>query len=629
MQTIAIVEPDDIIALDIASTVERAGLASAEIFQSTQEALRRVHPSTHSLILIDIGDDQQQEIEAAIDLRRTRGMRCLIFSDHTMSRSLPKLRDAEPLGFLVKPFSSQELLAIVESALYRATMEERLQASEHRYRNLFQYSLSARCIADQRGAILERNGVFEKSFTAARVRQVQQIFPEEFDWEDMLDTARRSEILHRELRTRDLGDGSRDIICSASPLRGPSGASSVAIEIVDITELKRTREALFQAQKQEEIGRITSGVAHDLNNFLTSMLGFLEIMKLDIPESPALRDDIGGIERAIQKTSTLTKQLLGFSRRKSFEPRPFDLREVITDSAKMMRRLIPENIALALSLPDNPVVVLADVGHVEQILLNLVVNARDALANAEAPRIEVRLSAQLAEKGSSETAGSRAQVSHARIDIVDNGCGIEKSVRERLFEPYFTTKEAGKGTGLGLAIVKSLTEMNGGWLSLESSVGRGSVFSVSIPLYLGDRGEGAQPERPGASSASPEASSAGDALSKRRILIVDDDVSVLESCARTLRRAGAEIRACADAAEALAASESATFDLVVSDLVLPLMTGAELWGALSTKSKARSCLFITGYESSPSAEKYPGIEVLYKPFEPSELVRACVRALKL
>jgi len=624
MQTIAILEPDGIIALDIATTVEHAKLATTEIFRSTEEALRRVRPSSHSLLIIDIGDDQQREIETAIEMRRTHGVRCLIFSDHTVSKSLPKLREAEPLGFLVKPFSSQELLAVVESALYRARMEEQLRTSERRYRNLFQYSLSARCVVDGDGLIQERNSVFERSVPSAKLGDVRGLFASDFDWGQALERVRRGEILQLELQTNNFGAGPRDVICSVSLLAQSLEKLQVALEMVDITELKRTREELFQSQKQEEIGRITSGVAHDLNNFLTSMTGNLEIMKLDIPENSSAREDIEGIEKAIQKTSALTKQLLGFSRKKSFEPKIVDLREVLADSMKMLKRLIPENIALTLALIGEPVFVVVDVAHLDQVLLNLVVNARDALAHSDDPRIEISLAALAGHSSSRDRRAAARSPSRARISVSDNGCGIEESVRERIFEPFFTTKEAGKGTGLGLSIVKSLAEMNGGHLSVESEVGKGTTFHLEFPI----QGESGASELTAVRSTARELKDHSESapLMGARILVVDDDPSVLETCGKVLRRAGAEVRLAERGFEALSACAAEKFDLLLSDIVLPKMTGMELWEQVQRESRIDRCLFMTGYEPGAAAERFSDIEVLHKPFNPAALVDACARA---
>ncbi len=627
MQTIAILEPDGIIALDIATTVQHAKLSATEIFRSAEEALLRVRPLSHSLILIDIGDDQQKEIETAIEMRRSHGVRCLILSDHTVSKSLPKLREAEPLGFLVKPFTSQELLAVVESALYRARMEEKLRTSERRYRNLFQYSLSARCIVDSDGTIQERNSVFERSFPTAKLSTIKDLFLSDFEWGEVLERVARGELFQRELKTKDLGAGIRDIICSISLLAQFSENFQIAIEIVDITELQRTREELFQSQKQEEIGRITSAVAHDLNNFLTSMTGNLEIMKLDIPENSSAHEDIEGIEKAILKTSALTKQLLEFSRKKSFAPRTIDLHAILADSMKMLKRLIPENITLTLVLPKIPVRVLIDVGHLEQILLNLVVNARDALAHADNPRIEISLTVEAGQARAPHQRAYTSLIPHARIDVRDNGCGMEKSVYERIFEPFFTTKEAGKGTGLGLSIVQSLTKMNGGVLSVKSEVGKGTIFSLMFPIREASDADSSAITR----TAGPENEDRFEKalLKGMRILVVDDDPSVGEICKRVLRRAGAEVTAAENGTEALSVCTTKKFDLLLSDIVLPNMTGIELWERIQRESQIERCLFMTGYESSAAAERFPEIEVLYKPFSPTLLVDACARAARV
>ncbi len=618
MPRIAVLEPDPIIALDIARSIERERLADVDIFPRIDEVLGAPRGSDYELLIVDIGDDQQSVIDGAIRIHRDAGIYCLVISDHTISSSLAKLREAEPLGVLVKPFSSRELTANVEAALYRASMEKRLRDSERRYRNLFAYSLSARCVVDSEGAILERNRAFESNFAASEeIRKIQDMSLEEERWAEILASLHHKQVFQEEIRTRDVGQGQRDLVCNFSFFQEEPGKANILCEFVDITESKRLREELFQSQKLEAIGRLAGGVAHDLNNFLTSTLGFLEMVKMELPpNSPAL-EDVEGIERVVQKTSALTKQLLGFSRPKSYTPSTVDLREVLNEGCKIFKRLLPERISLSLGVPEEPVFASVDAGHIEQILLNLVVNARDALEKTENPRISIHLDTP------EDAASQRGP--YALIQVKDNGVGIDGRDITRIFDPFFTTKAADKGTGLGLSIVKSLTELNGGHITVDSNVGSGTVFSIWLPRLqepasLND----AKGRRISTSTLMGDTLS--NMLEHKRIIIVDDDASILESCARVLRRVGASVETCINAGEAFLLAERMEFDLMIADVVLPGMYGTELWKRLQRDGRIAACLFMTGYETH-GLDLSPSAHLLYKPFDARSLVEACTETL--
>ncbi len=618
MPRIAVLEPDPIIALDIAKSIERGKLADVDVFSSIDEILGEPRSLDYELLIVDIGDDQRSVIDGAVRIHREVGIYCLVISDHTISSSLAKLREAEPLGILIKPFSSRELTANVEAALYRASMEKKLRDSERRYRNLFAYSLSARCVVDSEGTILERNRAFESNFaTSEEIKKIQDMFLEEEQWAEILASLHHNQVFQEEIRTRDVGQGQRDLVCNFSFFQEEPGKANILCEFVDITESKRLREELFQSQKLEAIGRLAGGVAHDLNNFMTSMLGFLEMVKMELPPDSAAQEDVQGIERVVQKTSALTKQLLGFSRPKSYAPSTVDLRDVLNDGCKIFKRLLPERISLSLEVPEEPVFASVDVGHVEQILLNLVVNARDALEKTENPRIFIQLDIQ------EDDASPRGQ--YALIQVKDNGVGIDARDITKIFDPFFTTKEADKGTGLGLSIVKSLTELNGGHITVDSKVGSGTVFSIWLPRLQNPASLNGSKERR-ISTSTLVGDTLSNVLEHTRILIVDDDASILESCARVLRRVGASVETCINAGEAFLLAERLEFDLMIADVVLPGMYGTELWERLQRDGRIAACLFMTGYESH-ELDLPQGVHLLYKPFDARALLEACTDTL--
>ncbi|HAL94108.1 MAG TPA: ATP-binding protein [Rectinema sp.] len=629
MPKIAILESDILIALDIAKSIEQEGLAEADIYEKIEQAYQDIDGLEYELFIIDIGDNQPEIIDAAIRIHRQTGLYCLVVSDHGVTSISAKLREAQPLGILVKPFSKRELIANVETALYHSSMEKKLRDRERRYRDLFAYSLSARCITDIEGSILERNRVFESSFSnPIKAENVKDILPSDMIWREIIESLEENNILQREIQTNRIIDSleqrSRDFICSFSKFEEEGSSAQILCEFLDVTESRRLREELFQSQKREEIGRLTSGVAHDLNNFLTSIMGFLEMIKLEIPNNSPAHEDIRGIDRVVKRASGLTRQLLGFSKHKPYSPAPINLKEVMGDTYKILKRLIPENISLTLSLPEESLVVNMDISHLEQILLNLVVNARDALEKTENPHISIQLS-QFGNDAFYPKEAMMQPGDYALIAVKDNGAGIDNQNIERVFEPFFTTKAKNQGTGLGLSIVKSLVEMNGGYIKLESEKGRGTTIKIWFPILMGTDTTTkpmAQEEYSLLSMINPP----NNILKGRHILVVDDDESILEACTRILESAGAIVDTCINAGEAILKAERVKFDLLLTDIVLPGVYGTELWERMKKNSQAKACIFMTGYESYQT-EQFAGVTLLHKPFDARTLLECCNNVL--
>lgn len=629
MPRVAILESDILIALDISKSIEQEGLAEVDIYEELEQAYQKLNNLEHELFIIDIGDNQPEIIDAAVAIHRQTGLYCLVISDHGVTSIPARLREAQPLGILVKPFSTRELIVNVETALYHSSMEKKLRDSERRYKDLFAYSLSARCVTDIEGRILERNRVFESSFSnPMKVENVRDILPNDIIWSEIIESLEENQILQREIQTNRISDSfeqrSLDLICSFSRFREEGSDAQILCEFLDVTESRRLREELFQSQKREEIGRLTSGVAHDLNNFLTSIMGFLEMIKLEIPDDSQINEDIQGIERVVNRASGLTRQLLGFSRHKPYSPAPIDLKEVMGDTYKILKRLIPENISLTLSLPKESLVVNVDISHLEQILLNLVVNARDALEKTENPHISIQLS-QFGQNALYPKEIMMQPADYALIVVKDNGAGIDNENIKRVFEPFFTTKKQNQGTGLGLSIVKSLVEMNEGYITLESEKGRGTTIKIWFPIFLETKTTTkltAQEEYSLLSIINPP----NNILKGKHILVVDDDESILEACTRILESAGAIVGACINAGEAILQAERTNFDLLLTDIVLPGVYGNELWDRMKNNGQARACVFMTGYDSYQN-EQFAGAALLHKPFDARSLLEYCNNAL--
>ena len=380
----------------------------------------------------------------------------------------------------------------------------------------------------------------------------------------------------------------------------------------DLTERRRLEAELRQSQKMEAIGRLAGGVAHDFNNLLTSIRGYASLMRDRVTHDPTLLDDISEIERAVELATSVTRQLLAFSRKQDYVPRAMSLNDPLDRIQTLLRRLLDERIELVVERDPKLGRTLLDEGQFEQIVMNLVVNARDALAGSRG-RIELR---------TFDT--ERDGVPHVALSVSDNGVGMSEDLRGRIFEPFFTTKEAGHGTGLGLSTVYGIVQQAGGAVEVDSAPGRGSRFTVLFPRVS------ATPLPSESPAGVPAPPAAGDL---RTILLAEDEPPVRRLVQRVLTRRGYHVIEAANGREALdvARAHSGRIDALVTDVVMPEMTGPELAEALRTDHPGLPVLFTSGYNEDgmegTGVVSGLGIAFLQKPFVPDDLVRILAELL--
>ena len=358
----------------------------------------------------------------------------------------------------------------------------------------------------------------------------------------------------------------------------------------DITERRRLEEQLRQAQKMDAIGQLAGGVAHDFNNLLTVILGYSELALAalsstasETPSSTEARDHVAAIRDAGERASALTRHLLAFSRKQLLEPKVLDLNDVVAGSEKMLRRLIGEDIALATVLAPHLPKVRVDPGQIEQVILNLAVNARDAMPAGG----RLYLETQLVECALRPDLGSAAPWAgqHVRLTVRDTGSGIPPEVKPRIFEPFFTTKATGRGTGLGLATVYGIIQQSGGWIEVTSEAGDGATFDIYLPAIEAAHSPGPLPE------------TSSDAAGLETILLVEDDAAVRVLTRQALERYGYRILEAESGREALRLAESnaESIDLLITDVVMPELGGRELAETLVARRPKLKVLFVSGY----------------------------------
>jgi signal transduction histidine kinase/ligand-binding sensor domain-containing protein/ActR/RegA family two-component response regulator len=375
----------------------------------------------------------------------------------------------------------------------------------------------------------------------------------------------------------------------------------------ELAERQRLETHLVQAQKLDSIGRLAGGIAHDLNNLLTAILGYASFAEHASVED--MREDVRQITAAGERAARLTQQLLAFARRQVTEPRNLNLNTVIRELEPMLRRLIGEDVELVCTLPSTPCTVRADANQIEQVLVNLVINARDAMPDGG--RVTI-------------TATAAATGSEGRDDVVvtvaDTGVGIPDEVKAHLFEPFFTTKPAGKGTGLGLATSYGIVTQAGGRIDIDSVVGRGTTVRVQLPRTP------AAPDQPGASPREETPHT----RDTRTILLSEDEPLVRAMAARVLREMGHLVFEAVDGEDALtqAAHHVGSIDLLVTDLVMPRMGGADLAARLGALRPGLNVVYMSGYADHAVAARLPsGVVMLHKPFTPATLARRVQDAL--
>jgi two-component system, cell cycle sensor histidine kinase and response regulator CckA len=391
------------------------------------------------------------------------------------------------------------------------------------------------------------------------------------------------------------------------PLLSPDGSARQVLGVAtDITERKQLEAQFRQAHKMEAVGRLAGGVAHDFNNVLTVIRAQTEFLLADLPADDQRRADVLEIQGAADRAAGFIRQLLAFSRRQILQPVVLELNDVITGMESMVRRLMGEDVVLLTKLHPELPPVWADPGQLQQVILNLAVNARDAMPRGGSLLIETAL-VELDEHYPQQHPSAKPGP-HVVLVVTDTGCGMETATRLRIFEPFFTTKEPGKGTGLGLSTVYGIVKQTGGHIWVYSEVGRGTTFKLYFPLVHGP----VQASPPQATTLPPPGAGA-------TLLLVEDDPSVRSTVRRLLERHDYRVLEASNGQDALAlvTARKDEIDLVLSDMVMPGMGGTELAGRVRALSPMLPVLLMTGYTEEAitrTADRPVDEQIIEKPF---------------
>jgi PAS domain S-box-containing protein len=428
-------------------------------------------------------------------------------------------------------------------------------------------------------------------------------------------TIRNGEIITDEEMTIVRADGTRAaVLVSSAPIRNPEGAIIAgALTFHDVTERTQLEHQLRQAQKMEAMGRLAGGVAHDFNNLLTVIGGYGQMVRDALEPKSPLQRDIEAILEASDRASTLTRQLLTFSRRQMVEPRVLDLNRTISRISRMLRRVIREDIELVTILKGDPARIKADPAQIEQVLMNVAVNAKDAMPKGGKLTVETTY-VDISEEAAAPDGLKPGQ--YVGLSMSDTGTGMDAETQSHLFEPFFTTKSKGKGTGLGLSTVYGIVKQNGGEIVIASEVGRGTTVRIYFPLAEERVKAGGAPGRRPATRPGNET-----------ILVVEDDAEVRKLAGEMLGRQGYAVLEAASGPEALRIwhQHASSIDLILTDVVMPSMAGPELAAQLTAERAGLKVLYMSGYPEEVMAKH--GLTAsdstfIHKPFTSDALIHS-------
>ena len=623
---ILIVEDERIVAANLRQRLEGLGYQPVGMAADGLTAISLANQLRPDLVLMDIQlEGEMDGITAAQEIRQKLHIPSLILSAFSEDAVLERAKLAEPLAYILKPFELRELKANIEMALYKARVDEESRNAKSRLEEILNNLDGLVYVSDMQ--------TYETVFVNQYGKNLWGDFTGKRCWQNLQSgqTGPCSFCTNALLLRPDGSPAgvhvwewkntvtNRWYECRDSAIRWPDGRL-VRLEVAtDITGRKRLEAHARQTQKLEAVGHLAGGIAHEFNNILAGIMMSLDCVKLHSPE-PESRHTIDGIQTLAQRAAKLVRQLLAFSRQSPIQCQPLNLVEVVSNQYKLLAGLLGEKIRFDFSVVGDAIWVNADKSSLEQVLLNLCVNACDAMTNGG----NLRLTLQSAVVNE-ETAALHPEVKageFACLAVSDSGCGMSPETLQRLFEPFFTTKEVGHGPGLGLATVRGLIEQQHGWVEAESRLGEGSLFRVYLPRIT-----------PLPKAIIERPAETGVAWGEGTILLVEDEPFLRQLEARFLSHSGYQVLSASDSSGALDIwqREMAGIDLLFTDMILPgNCSGLQLAKLLLADKPDLKVIITSGYvsdASEPEENTDEPIVFLSKPCPAGTLTRVIQKCL--
>ncbi len=510
-------------------------------------------------------------------------------------------------------------LAILRDITEQKMAEEALQASEERFYMAFSANPQPMYIAlAEHGTYIEVNQSFvevtgyDETELLGHTSVESDVWARPEDWREVLEAlAQHGTVRNFETELRSKDGAVHAVLVSAERIE-LDGEQCVLVTATDITDRKRLEVQLQQAQRLESVGRLAGGIAHDFNNLLTVISGYSDLALRRMERDDPTRRDIEEVRRAGERAGTLTRQLLAYSRKQLLRPKILDLNVVVAEMSKMLVRLIGEDVELRVRLDPSLGRVRTDPGQIEQVIANLAVNGRDAMADGG--RLTIETGNVELDDAYARTHFDARPGPFVMLAVTDTGAGMDTSTMAQIFEPFFTTKEVGRGTGLGLATVYGIVRQSGGLIDVTSEVGRGTTFQVYLPRVPDEPPEPVVPKE----EVAPRGT--------ETVLVVEDQSDVRGLVSKTLAESGYEVFEAPDGEEALELAESypRRIHLMVTDVVMPRMSGRQLAERLALSRPDMRVLYMSGYTENAIAQHgvvEEGIAFLAKPFTSETLAR--------
>ncbi len=601
---ILVVEDERVVAMDIKDMLESLGYDVPATVAFAEKAIEQAEALSPDLVLMDIQlQGEMDGIEASEQIRQRFDIPVVYLTGNGDSPTIKRAKITEPFGYLLKPFEERNLETAIEMAIYKHGVEKKLRQSEAWLSSTLRGIGEAVIATDASGVITFMNPIAE-ALTGwiegeAQHRKLADVFRiADEDSKELLgdpvgkvlqeglvvNSSNHSILIHRD-------GGEAYVDHSAAPIKDErDNLCGVVLVFRDVTERKLAQEELFereeqlrQARKMEAVGQLAGGIAHDFNNTLTAVLGYADLLLRESSFSDSTRQKLEVIKGGAEHAAALTGQLLAFSRKQMLRPKVLNLNELVSQSLVLLGRLIKEDVQILPSLQQELSLTKVDSNQIQQVIMNLAINAADAMPEGGTMTIETRnvtLDQNYAGHHVSVVPGD-----YVMLAVSDTGHGIDKAIQSRVFEPFFTTKDKAKSAGIGLATVFGIVKQSGGNIWVYSEPGLGTTFKVYLPVIA----ENIEKTAPKTVSEWPGGT--------ETILLVEDEEAVRAFAKEILEIGGYNVMVAENGVEALKVCQQfgSTIDLLLSDVIMPHMNGQELAKRASAVKPGLKVLFMSGY----------------------------------